>query len=177
MLKLLLLANPRSKSIFSFCDEFQAGWTFLPRPRIQFLVTWNCTKQRHPGNNACLYQKVISAHLERQASAFYGKTESFKKRSCSNYLWLTVAKISFHWCNSPNKVLWKSSQMFSCDIWQHKNQPSSKIRGVLITHFHFPLSEQGHKLVPKYCRKSVKIFASCSARTLLRWEDKALLFF
>ena len=43
VLKLLLLANPRSKSIFSFCDEFQAGWTFLPRPRIQFLVTWNCT--------------------------------------------------------------------------------------------------------------------------------------
>ena len=68
-------------------------------------------------------------------------------------------------CGSPRKC--------SRDILQHKNQPSSKIRCVLITHFHFPLSQQGHKLVPKYCRKSVKIFSSCSARTPLRWENKA----
>ena len=27
-----------------------------------------------------------------------------------------------------------------------------------IAHFHFPLSQQGHKLVPKYCRKSEDIF-------------------
>ena len=53
-------------------------------------------------------------------------------------------------CGSPRKC--------SRDNLQHKNHPSSKIRCVLITHFHFPLSQQGHKLVPKYCRKSEDIF-------------------
>ena len=68
-------------------------------------------------------------------------------------------------CGSPCK--------YYLDILQYKNQPSSKMRLCLITHFHFPLSQQGHKLVPKYCRKFVKIFSSCSARTLLHWKPKA----
>ena len=69
-------------------------------------------------------------------------------------------------CGSPRKC--------SGDNLQHKNHPSSKIRCVLITHFHFPLSEQGHKLVPKYCRKSEDIFKLLSKDTPpLRKQSRA----
>ena len=40
-----------------------------------------------------------------------------------------------------------------------------------IAHFHFPLSQQGHKLVPKYCRKSEDIF-KLLGREEPRWRPK-----
>ena len=52
------------------------------------------------------------------------------------------------------------------DILQHTRTNLVQRWGrVLITHFHFPLSQEGHKLVPKYCRKSEDILKLLSKDT------------